>query len=94
MNFLTVPAKTKKPDYKTDTVESFIEWTKTGNVTRCSKNILAAKKVQTEFFGSLLANVLMLLGFLDREVSNVTVHSQAAVQLKESDNRRPLSGLR
>ena len=36
-----------------------------------------------------MAYVLIFLGFLDREVSNVTVHAvaQAAVQMKESDDQ-------
>ena len=70
-------------------MESFIKWTITENVSRCSKRILATKKVQIEFFRSLMAYVLIFLGFLDREVSNVTVHAvaQAAVQMKESDDQ-------
>ena len=70
-------------------MESFIKWTITENVSRCSKRILATKKVQIEFFRSLMAYVLIILGFLDREVSNVTVHAvaQAAVQMKESDDQ-------
>ena len=78
-----------------DTVESFIKWTITEKVSRCRKSILATKKVQIEFFRSLLAYVLIFLGFLDREVSNVTVHAvaQAAVQMKKSDDKNASFGL-
>lgn len=69
-------------------METYIKWNIDDNVRRCKKQIQATRKVQIDFFRSLLAYMLIFVGLLDREVSNITIHAvvQAMVHMKESED--------